>query len=572
MSVNTLYRKHRPYNFSKIIGQENIVRTLSNSITNEKTAHAYLFYGPRGTGKTTTARVFAKTLNCLSRKGILTCEKCRNCLEFIKNKFIDLLEIDAASNNSVDDVRYMKEQIYLQPMVSSYKIYIIDEVHMLSKGAFNALLKMLEEPPSHIIFILATTEYYKVPITIRSRCQEYEFKTISTELIEKELTKILKKEKIKFSQQAIKLIAEYSEGSMRDALTNLEENIIFSNNNINLMDVYQNLGIVDKKELNKFLELIFIRKVEEIILFIQKLKEKNIYFEKFVHQILHLLTSILEFKITGDDIFLKPSLNSIQGVIVQQDVNSINKLISLFIKLIEDKNSSNSWMYLELSLCGLLIDDVVPKKTIIKKQKENIAQKKPILDLDNYFARELNKFKTLNKKNSIIEAEYLLSIAYFAWSNLKDRADDIKKLNQKINDYWNECKNSKKWPSELISFYKSKIFAFYKGSVIFLATSFKQRDWMYQQLLNKKNNFSLFEKIVIKPKIKNIFIIVFSEENKIELVKKFENWKNNQKKPISRFYQEKYWDYIQKISQYFQTETKNFIIGQTIFSNYKLAS
>ena len=414
MSVNTLYRKHRPYNFSKIIGQENIVRTLSNSITNQKTAHAYLFYGPRGTGKTTTARVFAKTLNCLSRKGILTCEKCRNCLEFIKNKFIDLLEIDAASNNSVDDVRYMKEQIYLQPMVSSYKIYIIDEVHMLSKGAFNALLKMLEEPPSHIIFILATTEYYKVPITIRSRCQEYEFKTISTELIEKELTKILKKEKIKFSQQAIKLIAEYSEGSMRDALTNLEENIIFSNNNINLMDVYQNLGIVDKKELNKFLELIFIRKVEEIILFIQKLKEKNIYFEKFVHQILHLLTSILEFKITGDDIFLKPSLNSIQGIIVQQDVNSINKLISLFIKLIEDKNSSNSWMYLELSLCGLLIDDVVPKKTIIKKQKENIAQKKPILDLDNYFARELNKFKTLNKKNSIIEAEYLLNIAYFA--------------------------------------------------------------------------------------------------------------------------------------------------------------
>lgn len=342
MSVNTLYRKHRPYNFSKIIGQENIVRTLSNSITSQKTAHAYLFYGPRGTGKTTTARVFAKTLNCLSRKGILTCEKCRNCLEFIKNKFIDLLEIDAASNNSVDDVRYMKEQIYLQPMVSSYKIYIIDEVHMLSKGAFNALLKMLEEPPSHIIFILATTEYYKVPITIRSRCQEYEFKTIPTELIEKELTKILKKEKIKFSQQAIKLIAEYSEGSMRDALTNLEENIIFSNNNINLMDVYQNLGIVDKKELNKFLELIFIRKVEEIILFIQKLKEKNIYFEKFVHQILHLLTSILEFKITGDDIFLKPSLNSIQGIIVQQDVNSINKLISLFIKLIEDKNSSNS--------------------------------------------------------------------------------------------------------------------------------------------------------------------------------------------------------------------------------------
>ena len=342
MSINTLYRKYRPDNFSKIIGQDNIVRTLSNSITTHKTAHAYLFYGSRGTGKTTTARVFAKTLNCLNRKRILTCEKCKNCLEFIKNNFIDLLEIDAASNNSVDDVRYMKEQIYLQPMVSSHKIYIIDEVHMLSKGAFNALLKMLEEPPSHIIFILATTEYYKVPITIRSRCQEYEFKTISTELIEKELTSILKKEKIKFSQQAIKLIAEYSEGSMRDALTNLEENIIFSNKNINLIDVYQNLGIVDKKELNKFLELIFIRKAEEIILFIKKIKEKNIYFEKFIYQILHLLTSILEFKITGDDIFLKQSLNSIRSIVVQQDVNLINKLISLFIKLIEDKNSSNS--------------------------------------------------------------------------------------------------------------------------------------------------------------------------------------------------------------------------------------
>ena len=223
MEYLALYRKYRPTKFSDVVSQESILKILTNSIKEGKISHAYLFSGPRGTGKTTIAKLLAKTVNCLNlNDDLTTCGKCENCLDILNNSS-DIIEIDAASNNGVDEIRELKSKINLVPSKLKYKVYIIDEVHMLSISAFNALLKTLEEPPSHVIFILATTEFYKVPATIVSRCQCLSFTRIKTSSIEARLKEIANLEKIPITDEAIHEIAVYSDGGMRDALGMLDK-------------------------------------------------------------------------------------------------------------------------------------------------------------------------------------------------------------------------------------------------------------------------------------------------------------------------------------------------------------
>ena len=219
-----LYRKYRPSGWTQVIGQEHIIQTLKNAIAGDHIAHAYLFSGPRGTGKTSTARLLAKAVNCLSTTPKdKPCNKCENCLAVNDNRFLDLIEIDAASNTSVDDVRDLREKINFSPNQGRYKVYIIDEVHMLSTAAFNALLKTLEEPPSHAIFILATTEVHKIPATVLSRCQRYEFRKIPINLITETLLSISKSENFDFEPEALSQIARQSTGALRDAISLLDQ-------------------------------------------------------------------------------------------------------------------------------------------------------------------------------------------------------------------------------------------------------------------------------------------------------------------------------------------------------------
>ena len=223
MNYTPLYRKYRPQTLEQLVGQEHIKNALTNAITLNKISHAYLFTGPRGTGKTSTARIFAKSLNCVNGPTTTPCGECANCIDITNSTPMDVIEIDAASNRSVEDAQHILERVMYAPVNSRYKIYIIDEVHMLSTTAFNALLKTLEEPPKNVIFILATTEVHKVLDTIKSRCQRYDFKRITTDDIVEHLRKISKLENIDITDDALISIAKNSAGGMRDSIALLEQ-------------------------------------------------------------------------------------------------------------------------------------------------------------------------------------------------------------------------------------------------------------------------------------------------------------------------------------------------------------
>lgn len=249
-----LYRKYRPSNFNEIAGQGVIVKTLKNAIKNNRLSHAYLFSGPRGTGKTSIAKIVAKTINCENLDDFIPCNECKSCLEFNNKNDVDIIEIDAASNNGVDEIREIRNKVDLVPSFSKYKVYIIDEVHMLTQGAFNALLKTLEEPPGHVIFILATTEPHKIPNTILSRCQRFDFKRISNEDIVNRLRVIASTEGVNVSDDVLFEIARLSDGGLRDSISLLDQTIAFAPDSISVSDVHEVNGTIMQDDIKKIVD------------------------------------------------------------------------------------------------------------------------------------------------------------------------------------------------------------------------------------------------------------------------------------------------------------------------------
>ena len=253
MAYQALYRKWRPRTFDSVIGQEAITDTLKNAIKRGKVSHAFLFAGPRGTGKTSCAKIFAKALNCTDLQDGEPCNKCANCIAADQGSMPDIMEIDAASNNGVDEIREIRDKVKYAPTEGKYKVYIIDEVHMLSMGAFNALLKTLEEPPEHVVFILATTELQKVPATIISRTQRYNFKRISKDDLEKRMKYILDQENIKYEDKAIAVIAQVADGGMRDALSILDQLLSYEKGSVNYKDALQITGFAARENIEQIL-------------------------------------------------------------------------------------------------------------------------------------------------------------------------------------------------------------------------------------------------------------------------------------------------------------------------------
>ena len=334
MSYKALYRTYRPTKFSEVIGQSHIISTLENIINNDRISHAFLFAGPRGTGKTSVAHIFAKTLNCTDIKGTdKPCNMCQQCKDI---NTLDIVEIDAASNNGVADIRTLIENAKYVPTSSKYKVYIIDEVHMLSKGAFNALLKTLEEPPKHVVFILATTEAHKIPITILSRTQRFNFRIISKEVISKQLRFVLDKEKITYDTESIALIANLANGGMRDALSIADQAAAFSNGNISFSSISQVFGIVSIENQINLLNLAFSDQTKSMLIKSSEFIDNGSDIERLSSSLIDILKDFIIFKKTSDaDLMSTTTENqmNILSVSIAFAYKSLDILIEMFSKL-----------------------------------------------------------------------------------------------------------------------------------------------------------------------------------------------------------------------------------------------
>ncbi len=365
MNNLVLYRKYRPQTFAEIIGQEHVVQTLTNSIKGNNISHAYLFSGPRGSGKTTIARLFAKAINCENRKDgqFEPCDKCGSCLEIMASRSMDLVEIDAASHTGVDDVRQLIEGIKFAPVKSKYKIFIIDECHQLSKSAANALLKTLEEPPAHVIFILATTEPHKMIATILSRCQKFDFRRLQVSEIIKKLQSIAKKENVKLDESALSLIALNSRGSFRDAESLLDECLSFSGNNgeIKAEDIKELLGIVEIAEISNFVDLILNKSEKEAILFLNATLDKGMDLQEFAKTLVFYLRQQLLLKIDPDFLNLQNSglsvneLEKMKKQIENLTQKDLQEMLELFIEAENKiKYSAIPQLPLELAIINVI--------------------------------------------------------------------------------------------------------------------------------------------------------------------------------------------------------------------------
>lgn len=427
-----LYRKYRPKTLDDICGQDVIVKIIKNSIINNQINHAYLFAGPRGTGKTSIAKIFAKIINC---EHPVDCKPCGKCISCTQENNSDIIEIDAASNNGVDEIRELRNKVNLLPAYGKYKVYIIDEVHMLTQGAFNALLKTLEEPPAHVIFILATTDPHKVIETILSRCQRLDFKKISDDAIVENLDKIAKKENIDIDKEALYEIAKLADGGMRDSVGMLDQARAYTEGKITVNDIHDINGTLTEKDLSELLENILDNKLDEILEKIDNYNDKGKNFVKLIEEFINFVRNTILYKEAPN--YFKERIQNVENYkniskkITVKELFSIIEILNKYS--FEMKNNNNSKLLFELSFI----------KIISEKNKKNVEN---IQEISNNFpkipspitkkAENVPKIdKNVEKQEKSVEKSEIKQTSYDEKANIHSLAqqNNQKNILQKTN-------------------------------------------------------------------------------------------------------------------------------------------
>lgn len=437
MSYITLYRKYRPARFEDVVGQEHIVKTLQNAVKQNRIAHAYLFCGPRGTGKTTISKIFAKMINCEDEKH-RPCDQCENCLAVQQGNHPDIIEIDAASNNGVNEVRDLIEKVKYAPLKGKYKVYIIDEVHMMSAGAFNALLKTIEEPPAHVIFIFATTEPQKVLPTIVSRCQRYDFTKVSIKDMTKRIRDVLHQENIQYEEEAIRLVCQLADGGMRDALSILDQVIAYSQNQITVEDVHAIYGILSIEEKINLLKLVADHKATECMETVHRLVEKGIDIRRTTSDLIEILkeTVIHDY---SKDVHLLNVLNEEEvyeakvSKTTKERLQMIDELMNTYEKY---RFASNVGSYFEVCLLNMMSMEEqsnVSRETIQRNTHESVQ---PVVQEQEKIEPE-TEIKKETPKTTVkgLDKEFVLSLLVGAQKAYRNE-DEIK-MKQLSNYYLN---------------------------------------------------------------------------------------------------------------------------------------
>ncbi|MDV8116440.1 DNA polymerase III subunit gamma/tau [Bacillus sp. BAU-SS-2023] len=407
-----LYRAYRPQTFKDVVGQEHIIRTLKNQIQNNNVGHAYLFCGTRGTGKTSTAKIFARALNCQNSVDEEPCNECEVCKDILSDNIMDVIEIDAASNNSVDDIREIRENVKYTPAKCKYKVYIIDEVHMLSQGAFNALLKTLEEPPSYVIFILATTEPHKIPATILSRCQRFDFKRVTVKDMSTRMKEICDDVNVVVDDRALNLIARNSQGALRDALSILDQCMSFSENDIEYKDVVDLLGTVNIEQLFEMAEYVIKEDTKKCLEILNEFVVWGKDIKNLIDDLIDHFRNLMVCKVSSD----LDEIISLPEEIVEQlkaqastiEVNDIIRILNI-LSTTQDaiKVSSNPRVLAEVSIMKLSQPMFDESKESLLKRISNLEEviKSGKININNNVEIESKKEAKETSEKNEVEAE-----------------------------------------------------------------------------------------------------------------------------------------------------------------------
>ena len=497
MDYKVLYRKYRPQDFDSIIGQNYTTTLLKNTVKEGKISHAYIFTGPRGTGKTSSAKIFARAINCLNSKDGNPCNKCENCK--LLNDNPDIIEIDAASNNSVDDVREIIENSRLAAAVSKYKVYIIDEFHMLSTSAFNALLLTLEEPPSNVVFILATTDIQSVPITVLSRCQRFDFKPISNEDIVERLKYVCKKEKITISDEALYEISYMSNGGLRDALSILDQ-ISSKDGNIEAEDVIENFGSISTKKVKQLIDSFNKKDIDSVLNFINKFKKDGVDYRILTNKLILELKNVL--------VDIRKNIND-----SEYDFDNIYDLIMELSKSLSNtKNNIDPYIFIEIILIKYcdVSRETLKQEPINNINKDDSSKEKEleVSNNNNKINHDDNNLDATNTNKSSIQTNVRVNNCF-----VNAKKEYLIKIKEKWNDFLIYESNANK---ELMSYILDTDIVAASDSYAILTNKLDSSvDLINSNILSLESDFKLFYNMDYK------FVCLNNDD-----------WKKNQEKYI----------------------------------------